>query len=209
MKTTIEFIKKYSLVILAITFCILSLFQTSCGNQSKPKSAINDQLNIEKSKTDSLNTVKACALLQEKDSIIEKLNLKLKVEKANTTIHKYEAQKQHILNDSLHARFERAKNLNNCEDLVLGLKVEIVEKDSIIESLDSEIENYSCKVTELEEKADIQKEIIESKQNLIAYKDSTIAYYKTQKNKTDFWNKVKIKLAGVVVLIETIVLIVK
>jgi len=209
MKTTIEFIKKYSLVILAITFCILSLFQTSCGNQSNPKSAIIDQLNTEKSQTDSLNTVKAYALLQEKDSIIEKLNLKLKVEKANTTIHKYEAQKQHILNDSLHARFERAKNLNNCEDLVLGLKVEIVEKDSIIKSLDSEIENYSCKVTELEEKADIQKEIIESKQNLIAYKDSTIAYYQTQKRKTDFWNKVKIKLAGVVVLIETIVLIVK
>jgi hypothetical protein len=30
------------------------------------------------------------------------------------------------------------------------LKLERVEKDSVIESLDSEIENYSCEVEELE-----------------------------------------------------------
>lgn len=132
MKTTIEFIKKYSLVILAITFCILSLAQTSCGNQSKPQQSNITQLNKEKSKTDSLNTVKANAMLQQKDSIIKALISKLKIEKANTEKHRGEANKQHILNDSVQARFKSNKELSTCEDLVHGLKVEIIEKDSVI-----------------------------------------------------------------------------
>lgn len=84
MKTAIDFIKKYSLVILAITFCILSLSQTGCGKQSKPQQSNINQLNKEKSKTDSLNTIKANAMLQQKDSIINVLISKQKTEKANT-----------------------------------------------------------------------------------------------------------------------------
>lgn len=209
MKTTIEFLKKYSLVILAITVCSLSLFQISCGNQSKPQQVDIDQSDKEKSKADSLYTVKGHTLLQEKDSIIKFLIAKLANEKVNTATQKADARKQHILNDSLQNRFERDKGLSTCEDLVRGLKVEIIEKDSVIESLDSEIENYSCEVKELEEKVDIQKGIIDSKQNLIASKDSAIQAYKIQQKKTGFWAGVKTKAAGVVILIETIVLLIK
>jgi hypothetical protein len=209
MKTAIEFIKKYSLVILAITFCILSLSQTSCGNQSKPQQSNIDQLNKEKSKTDSLNTVKANALLQEKDSIIKMLNTKLTTEKANTEKHRAEANKQHILNDSIQTRFKRNKELSTCEDLVHGLKVEIIEKDSVIQALDSEIVCFTEQMKELNQKVDIQNDIIDSKQNLIAYKDSTISHLATQKKKADFWNKIKIKAAGAVILFESIILLVK
>ncbi len=209
MKTTIEFIKKYSLVILAITFCILSLFQTSCGNQSKPQQTNIAQLNKEKSKTDSLNTAKANALLQQKDSIIKVLISKLKTEKNNTAKHKAEARKQHTLNDTLQARFGIIKDLSTCEDLLSGLKVEIIEKDSVIQSLDSEIVCYTEQMNDLNQKVDIQKAIIDSKQNLIAYKDSTINHLATQKKKSDFWNKVKIKAAGAVILFESIILLVK
>jgi|GEM_PF-1454249 len=209
MKTAIEFIKKYSLVILAITFCILSLSQTSCGKQSKPQQSNINQLNKEKSKTDSLNTVKANFLLQQKDSIIKVLISKLKTEKANTEKHRAEARKQHILNDTLQARFERNKKLSTCEDLVQGLNVEIIEKDSIIQSLDSEIVCYTKQMNELNQKVDIQKGIIDSKQNLLAVKDSTINHLATQKKKADFWNKVKIKAAGAVILFESVILLVK
>jgi len=209
MKTAIEFIKKYSLVILAITFCILSLSQTSCGNQSKPQQSNIAQLNKEKSETDSLNTVKAYALLQQKDSIIKILCSKLNTEKANSAKHKTEARKQHTLNDTLQARFERNKELSTCEDLVQGLNVEIIEKDSIIQSLDSEIVCYTDQMNELNQKVDIQKGIIDSKQNLLAVKDSTINQLATQKKKADFWNKVKIKAAGAVILFESIILLVK
>lgn len=209
MKTAIEFIKKYSLVILAITFCILSLSQTSCGKQSKLQQTNITQLNKEKSKTDSLNTIKANAMLQQKDSIIKVLILKLKTEKNNTAKHKAEARKQHTLNDTLQARFGINKDLSTCEDLVHGLKVEIIEKDSVIQSLDSEIETCNNHVKVLESKLTIQSEIIDSKQNLIAYKDSTINHLATQKKKSDFWNKVKIKAAGAVILFESIILLVK
>jgi hypothetical protein len=209
MKTTIEFIKKYTLVILAITFCILSLSQTSCGKQSKPQQSNIDQIDKEKSKSDSLNTVKANALLQEKDSIIKMLNSKLKSEKANTEKHRAEARKQHTLNDTLQARFERNKELSTCEDLVSGLKVEVIEKDSVIQNLDSEIETCNNHVKVLESKLTIQSEIIVSKQNLLAVKDSTINHLATQKKKADFWNKVKIKAAGAVILFESIILLVK
>lgn len=209
MKTTIEFIKKYSLVILAITFCILSLSQTSCGNQSKPQQPNIAQLNKENSKTDSLNTVKANALLQQKDSTIKVLISKLKTEKNNTAKHKAEARKQHTLNDTLQARFGINKDLSTCEDLVHGLKVEIIEKDSIIQSLDSQIVCYSEQMNELNQKVDIQKDIIDSKQNLIAYKDSTINHLATQKKQSDFWNKIKIKAAGAIILFESIILLAK
>jgi len=209
MKNIIAILKKYALVILAVLICGFSMFQKCDSRQETPQKATIDQRNINKSKKDSLNTVRANILLCQKDSTIQTLKSKLAKEKANTATQKTEANKQHILNDTLQARFERDKNLSTCEDLVQGFKVEIIEKDSVIESLDSEIDNYSCEVKELEEKVNIQKGVIDSKQNLIACKDSTITYYKTQKKKTDFWNKAKIKVAGVVILIETIGLLLK
>jgi len=209
MKNTIAILKKYALVILAVLICIFSMFQKCDSKQETPQLATIDQRNINKSKEDSLNTARANILLYQKDSIIQTLKSKLTKEKANTATQKAESNKQHILNDTLQARFERDKDLSTCEDLVRGLKLETIEKDSVIESLDSEIENYSCEVKEMEEKVGIQKGIIDSKQNLIACKDSTINFYRTQQKKTDFWNKVKIKAAGIIIFIETIGLLLK
>ena len=143
----------FKIIVLFLALIIYSVIVFHCD--FKPETlqlATIDQRNINKSKEDSLNTARANILLCQKDSIIQTLNSKLSKEKANTTTQKADANKQHILNDTLQARFEREKNLSNCEDLVRGLKVEITEKDSTIESLDSEIENYSCEVQELEGK---------------------------------------------------------
>ena len=200
----------FKIIVLFLALIIYSVIVFHCDFKPEtPQPATIDQRNINKSKEDSLNTARANILLCQKDSIIQTLNSKLSKEKANTTTQKADANKQHILNDTLQARFEREKNLSNCEDLVRGLKVEITEKDSTIESLDSEIENYSCEVQELEGKVKIQKGVIDSKQDLIACKDSTITFYKAQKQKNDFWNNVKIKVAGVIIFIETIGLILK
>jgi len=209
MKNTIEILKKYALVILAILICGFSMFQKCDSKPETPQPATINQRNINKSKKDSLNSVRANILLNQKDSIISILNSKLTKEKANTATQKAEAWKQHSINDSLQTKYQKEKNLSTCEDLVRGLKLEIVEKDSVIESLDSEIDNYSCEVEELEGKVEIQKGVIESKQELIACKDSTITFYKTQKQKTDFWNNVKIKVGGIIIFIETIVLLLK
>jgi len=209
MKTTIEFIKKYSLVFLAITFCILSLLQTSCGNQPKPQQLNIDSIDKQKSKSDNLYTVKANILLQQKDSFIRVLHAKLAKEKANTAAQRAKANEQYILNDSLQAKYSRELSLSSCDELVQGLKVEINDKDSVIESFEVEIDNYASEVIQLEEKVIIQKGIIDSKQNLIESKDSTINFFKTQKKKSNFWNKIKIKAAGVIILVESIILLVK
>lgn len=208
MKNTNSLFKIIAVFLALIIYSVL-LFQKCDSKQEAPQQAIIDQRNINESKKDSLNTARAYILLFQKDSIIQTLKSKIAKEKVNTATQKAEASKQRILNDTLQARFEKDKDLSTCEDLVRGLKFEMIEKDSIIESLDSEIGNYSCEEKELAEKLDIQKGIIDSKQNLIACKDSTITYYKTQKKKTDFWNKVKIKVAGTVILIETIGLLLK
>jgi hypothetical protein len=200
----------FKIIVLFLALIIYSLivFQFDF-KQEQPQQGTIDQRNINESKEDSLNTVRANILLNQKDSTIKLLNSKLVKEKANTATQKAEANKQHILNDTLQSQFEKEKDLSTCEDLVRGLKLETVEKDSVIESLDSEIEHYSCEVAELEGKVEIQKGVIESKQDLIACKDSTINYYKTQKKKSDFWTNVKIKIAGVIIFIETIGLILK
>ncbi|MDD4992110.1 MAG: hypothetical protein PHR83_07765 [Paludibacter sp.] len=201
----------FKIIAVFLTLIIYSVFvfQKCDYKQETPQPATIDQRDRNESKEDSLNTARATVLLCQKDSTIQTLKPKLAKEKANTATQKAEANKQHVLNDTLQSRFERGKDLSTCEDLIRGLKFEIVEKDSVIESLDSEIENYSCEVKELEEKVDIQKGVIDSKQNLIACKDSTINFYKVQKKETDLWNKVRIKVAGVIILIETIGLILK
>lgn len=209
MKTTIEFIKKYSLVILAITVCSLSLFQISCGNQSKAQQVNIDQSDKEKAKNDSLYTAKAFIQLHEKDSIITVLISKLAHEKANTATQKADARKQHVLNDTLQVRYQTEKSLNACEELAQGLESEIIEKDSVISSLEMENDYYSCEVKALKSKVDIQAGVIDSKQNQIAHKDSVIQVYKNQQKKTSFWAGVKTKAAGVVILIETIGLMLK
>lgn len=66
MKNKIEFLKKYSLVILAITVCLLSLFQISCGNQSQPQHEYIDQTDIQRSESDRLNMLKANAFFNRK-----------------------------------------------------------------------------------------------------------------------------------------------
>ena len=209
MKNTIALFKKYFLIVVAVLICGFSMFQKCDSKLNTLQPATVDQSNINKSKEDSLKTVRANILLNRKDSIMQILNSKLAKEKANTATQKAEALKQHTINETLQTRFEKDKDLSNCEDLVRGLKLETEEKDSVIESLDSEIHNYSCEVEELVEKVDIQKGIIESKQELIACKDSTINFYKTQNKKTDFWNNVKIKVTGVIIFIETIGLLLK
>ena len=200
----------FKIIVLFLALIIYSVIVFQCDfKQETPQPATIYQRNINKSKQDSLNTFRANILLNQKDSTIKLLNSKLAKEKANTAIQKAEANKQHVLNDSLQERFEKEKNLRNCEELAKGQKAEINEKDSVIESLDSEVDNYSSEVKQLGEKVEIQKGVIDSKQELIACKDSTITYYKTQKQKNDFWNNVKIKVAGVIIFIETIGLILK
>ena len=200
----------FKIIVLFLALIIYSVIVFQCDfKQETPQPATIYQRNINKSKQDSLNTFRANILLNQKDSTIKLLNSKLAKEKANTAIQKAEANKQHVLNDSLQERFEKEKNLRNCEELAKGQKAEINEKDSVIESLDSEVDNYSSEVKQLGEKVEIQKGVIDSKQELISCKDSTITYYKTQKQKTDFWNNVKIKVAGVIIFIETIGLILK
>lgn len=200
----------FKIIVLFLALIIYSVIVFQCDfKQETPQPATIDQRNINKSKQDSLNSDRANILLNQKDCTIKVLNSKLAKDKANTATQKAEANKQHILNNTLQSRFEKEMNLRTCEDLVRGLKVEIVEKDSIIESLDSEIENYTYEVEELEGKVEIQKGVIESKQELIACKDSTITYYMTQKQKTDFWNNIKIKVASVIIFIETIALLLK
>jgi len=208
MKNSNSFFKIIAIFLALIIYSVF-LFQKCDSRQAPLQPATIDQRDRNESKEDSLNSARATVLLCQKDSIIQTLKSKLAKEKANTATQKAEANTQQILNDTLQSRYERDKNLSTCEDLVRGLKFEIIEKDSVIESLDYEIENYACEVKELEEKADIQKGIIDSKQNLIACKDSTINFYKTQTKKTDFWNKVKIKAAGVIIFIETIGLLLK
>ena len=72
-----------------------------------------------------------------------------------------------------------------------------------------EIEDYSLKVNTLESKVIIQSGVIESKQNLIAFKDSTFSEYRAQQKKANFWSDVKTKASGIIILIETIALLVK
>lgn len=208
MKNSKIFIK-IIVVFIALIIYLVFLFNAEDSKHETPQQATIDQRDITKSKQDSLNTARANILLSEKESVIRVLKSMIAKEKVKTATHKAEARKLHVLNDTLQARFVKDKDLSTCEDLVEGLKFEIVEKDSVIESLDSQVEIYSSKMNELEDKIDIQEGIIDSKQDLIANKDSTIAYYKAQKKKANFWYKGKIIVAGAILLIETIGLVLK
>ena len=209
MKNTFTFLKKYSLITIASSIFLVFIFQKCENKQVIIQNDSVVQSDKDMSKSDSLNTINANFQLDKKDSVIAALNVKLQKEKANTKNQRADANKQHIVNDSLQARFEREKSLDTCEDLAKGLRLEISEKDSVIASLDSQVENYSNETKELNDKAEIQSLVIASKQHLLTSKDSKIDYYKTQNKKNDLWNGVKIKIAGVLIFIETVALLLK
>ena len=209
MKNTFEFLKKYALIIIASSVFLALTFQKCENKQVITQNDSVVQTDKDMSKADSLNTINANILLDKKDSIITSLNVKLSHEKIISNKQRADANKQHVVNDSLQARFEREKSLDTCEDLAKGLGLEISEKDSVIASLDSQVENYSNETKELNDNAEIQSLVIASKQNLLTSKDSTIDYYKTQNMKNDLWNEVKIKVAGVLIFIETVALLLK
>ncbi|MEI6052922.1 MAG: hypothetical protein WCQ44_09495, partial [Opitutaceae bacterium] len=103
----------FRIIVLFLALIIYSVivFQSDF-KQETPQPTTIDQRNINKSKEDSLNTVRANILLNQKDSVISLLNSKLAKEKANTATQKADARKQHFLNDSLQTRYEREKSLN-------------------------------------------------------------------------------------------------
>jgi hypothetical protein len=156
-----------------------------------------------------MNTIKANTLIHQKDSIINSLNTRLANEKARTKIQMLIAKKQHLLNDSLCALYEKENSQVSCEELIASLGTEITKKDTLIDCLVAETESYDREVKALEGKVILQKRIIESKENLMLYKDSTIAFYKKQKKESDFWSDVKLKAAIGMVLFETMALVLR
>jgi len=209
MKNTFDFLKKYAMIIIACSIILVFTFQKCENKQVITQNISVVQSDNDMSIADSLNTINANIQLDKKDRIIASLNIKLSHEKIISNKQKTDANKQHAVNDSLQARFEREKGLDTCEDLAKGLGLEISEKDSVIASLDNQVENYSNETKELNDKAEIQSLVITSKQNLLTSKDSTIDYYKSQNKKNDLWNGVKIKVAGVLIFIETVALLLK
>jgi hypothetical protein len=205
--------------ILLLTNCLLliiflSLFGEYFLNKSWNKGESNqesivNQTNTNQSKIDYMNTVKANTLIHQKDSIINCLNTRLANERARTKTQMVIAKKQHLLNDSLYALYEKENSLISCDELISSLGIEITKKDTLIDCLVAETESYDREVKAFEGKVILQKRIIESKENLILYKDSTIAFYKKQKKESDFWSDVKLKAALGMIMFETMALLLR
>jgi hypothetical protein len=205
--------------ILLLTNCLLliiflSLFGEYFLNKSWNKGESNqesivNQTNTNQSKIDYMNTVKANTLILQKDSIISSLKTRIKNEKARTKAQQLIAKKQHFVNDSLYALYENERSIVHCDELISSLGSEVIKKDTLIDCLVAEIESYDREGKALEGKVILQKRIIESKENLILYKDSTITFYKKQKKESDFWSDVKLKAAIGMILFETMALLLK
>ena len=168
-----------------------------------------NQTNSNQSKIDHMNTIKAKTLIHQKDSIINSLNTRLVNERARTKAQMVIVKKQHLLNDSLCSLYEKDNSLISCNELISSLGTEITKKDTLIDCLVAETESYDREVKALEGKVILQKRIIESKENLILYKDSTITFYKKQKKESDFWSDVKLKAALGMIMIETMSLLLR
>ena len=199
-----------SLLLIILIFILGEFFLNKSRDQyqNNQETAIN-QINTNQSKIDRMNTIKANTLILQKDSIINSLNTRLANERARTKAQMVIVKKQHLLNDSLCSLYEKDNRLVSRDELISSLGTEITKKDTLIDCLVAETESYDREVKALEGKVMLQKRIIESKENLILYKDSTIAFYKKQKKESDFWSDVKLKAAVGMILFETLALLLR
>ena len=161
------------------------------------------------SQYDRLLTVKAKGLMNQQDSVIEGLKLQLKREKHNSIRLRSLAQREYFLNNALQLQFDSLKTLKHCELLLEGLACEISTKDSLIDTLDQELCNHETVQKALRLQVEMQNELISSKEKLIVEKNTVIAYHKSQEMKNAFWDDVKIKIVGVAMLVESVLLMVK
>ena len=199
-----------SLLLILLFFFLGELFLNEYRDKAlSNQETIVNQTNTNQSKIDHMNTIKANTLILQKDSIISSLNSRLASERIRTKVMMSIAKRLHLFNDSLYALYEEKPNIVHCEELICSLGVEITKKDTLINCLIAETECYDKEVKALEEKVILQKRIIDSKENLILYKDSTIAYYNKQKKESDFWSDIKIKAAIGMIVFETMALVLR
>jgi hypothetical protein len=140
-----------SLLLIILIFILGEFFLNKSRDQyqNNQETAIN-QINTNQSKIDRMNTIKANTLIHQKDSIINSLNTRLTNEKARTKTQMLIAKKQHLLNDSLYALYEKENSLISCDELISSLGTEITKKDTLIDCLVAETESYDLEVKALE-----------------------------------------------------------
>ena len=209
MKSSISSLFKTLLLIFLIFILGDFVMKKYWVKETSDQETIVNQTNTNQSKIDHMNTIKANTLILQKDSIINSLNSRIASERIRTKVKMSIAKRLHLFNDSLYALYEEKPDIVHCEELICSLGVEINKKDTLNNCLIAETESYIKEVKTLEEKVILQKGIIESKENLILYKDSTITYYNKQKKESDFWSDIKLKAAIGMILFETIALVLR
>jgi aldehyde:ferredoxin oxidoreductase len=128
--------------------------------------------------------------LKEKDGLLRIDSLRLKNQKVITNKYKETAKDAEQRAYIAEARYEREKTIQNCDSALRAKNVEIAGKDSVIESIGAEAEDYSRIAYVFKEKNKILEEVIENDKTLLdKYKtyDDQYNYFIDWKEDHKFW----------------------
>jgi hypothetical protein len=195
----------YIPVILAtilITLVLSNIF-TKQGNEAEKVV----QKERERYIVDSMNIVQSNALSAQYITDAAKWAKDAKKSEQSAAKHAVSASKQHVTTQQAEINFKNDTSLSNCKKIVESQKIELAEKDSIIENLANEAEEYSKSYNE-SNKAIVEKDkIILSKDDQLNSDKTVIEAYKKEKSKNESKAKFSTGIRNVIIAIETALLI--
>jgi len=124
---------------------------------------------IQKLNEDSLKAIHSLQLQYQKDSILKVDSLRLKVQKRLTEKFSDAVRLATERADSAEERYNRQKTIEGCDSTIMHKNIVIWSKDSLINSLDIEAQEYSSLAYTYQCKYAIAQEEVESKKDLIDY----------------------------------------
>ena len=133
-------------------------------HRETPKTVLIQKLN-----EDSLKSIHSLAMQSQKDSILKVDSLRLKIQKHLTEKFRDAVKLATDRADSAEVRYNRQKTIEGCDSTIKHKNVVIRSKDSLINSLDKEAQEYSNLAYSYMGKYSIAQEEVNSKKDLLGY----------------------------------------
>jgi len=181
---------KYILLFVIFLFVAHAIQKTYFEPKDVPEKETAKTILIQKLNEDSLKAIHSLALQYQKDSILKVDSLRLKIQKHLTEKFRDAIQRETARADSAEERYNRQKTIERCDSTIKHKNIVIRSKDSLINSLDQEAQEYSSLAYTYQCKYAIAQEEVDSKKDLISYYKNLNTDYNCfldWKSKHKFW----------------------
>ena len=178
------------------TFIFLFVGVKRCTTKkADAKIEVSSDNSVKKLTIDSMKLDNLVKLSDQKDSLIQLGDTRVKTQEIKTNNFKAQNKSLKQSNDTLLAIYNKTHSLNSCDSLVIGQSKQIDSNNQIITGLDETITELKGNEFQLKEKVVILDSMIVIQKDQIKVINTDFLVYKTQTTKKEksskFWGGIK------------------